>query len=161
MNKIVIMFLLGFSSNSFAQTNTHVLRAPLKCYSYRYNDPSGARSRSNLSATPIMRIVKGNFSSPVHKNFKVLVQALDSNGNVTATDKARINMILSPVNSSHGEIDRTLNITVEGQYGNVIHKYLTLSERPALDKNNKIYFYWYTSSPLEISCFEPNDLPKN
>lgn len=164
MKKTTIALCLFFAytaSPALAQTDESELPATLKCYRWSYNDRSGARSRSNLSAHPIMKIEAANFKSPAPSHQKVLVKALDEEGNVTATDQALVSMIITPAGYGHGGNERTLSIRVVEVTGNVIWKSLTLWQDTAMDSKHRFYNYWTSEGYQDnISCFTPDHLPK-
>lgn len=159
LNHTFIFVLLLTSFPAFAQSNNSELPAPLKCYTYRYNDPSGARGRSDLSDTPVMQIVSGDFNSATPRSQKVHVSSLNSAGGIINTDFAKATMVRSFSGDNRGTEEFTLTIRVEAQYGNVIWKDLTLARTFALDSNNRLYAFWLNREN-SLSCFDPAHLPR-
>lgn len=131
----------------------------LKCFHYQYNDPAGARDRSDMEAKPFLDILPGNFNYGGWQAGaqKLLIRSLDKDDNVVAIDQAVAWQITTQIGDGHGSIDISLNISVVNARSE-----LNLPRAPyswelgftsALDDNWKLFNFW-NDYHSQISCIE-------
>ena len=163
MKQFFLIFAVWVSVQSNAYANQ--LPTTLQCYTYDYNDASGVRARTHLSKFPIFELSPGRYDSAVPSDQQVLVRTYDemgmykkdSSGNVIA-DQAKASLVLTQEADGHGQIDKTLYVSLLGQSsGAFAIGNIELEQNPAYD--GRSFFMFWTNTQARVSCFEPNHLP--